>query len=70
VTSNLMNFEPLGSRAPKAESKAFHCDGHVWSTSKANIAQVVWPRSSTIEYFWAALALGLWVERLSAPFGI
>jgi hypothetical protein len=70
VTSNLITFEPLGFRAPKAESKAFLCDGHIWSTSKANIAQGVWPRSSTIEYFWEALALGLWVECLITPFRI
>jgi hypothetical protein len=49
VTSNLMIFEPLGSRAPKAESKAFLYDGNVWRTSKEDIEQGVLPRSSTIE---------------------
>jgi hypothetical protein len=49
MMSNLITFEPLGSRAPKAESKAFLYDGNVWSTSKADIAQGAWPRSSTIE---------------------
>jgi hypothetical protein len=49
VTSKLIIFEPLGSIAPKAENKALLYDGHIWSTSKADIAQGVWPRYSTIE---------------------
>jgi hypothetical protein len=41
MTSNLVTFEPLGSRAPNEESKAFLYEGHVWSTSKVDIAQGV-----------------------------
>jgi hypothetical protein len=49
ATSNLINFEPLRSRAPKADSKAFLYVGHIWSTSKADIMHGVWPKSLTIE---------------------
>jgi hypothetical protein len=30
VKSNLISFEPLGSRAPRAKSKAFLYEGHVY----------------------------------------
>jgi hypothetical protein len=41
MTSNLINFEPFVSRAPKEDSKEFLYEGHGWSTSKADIAQGV-----------------------------
>jgi hypothetical protein len=49
VTSNLINFEAHGSRAPNVDNKAFLSEGHVYITSKANITQGVWPRYSKIK---------------------
>jgi hypothetical protein len=34
MMSNLITFEPHGSRAPKLDNKVFLYEGHVWSTSK------------------------------------
>ena len=45
--SKVISLESEGSTAPRAASKAFHCVGHVLSTSRANMAVGVWAKSST-----------------------
>ena len=45
---NVINLDSEGSTAPRAASKAFHCIGHVLSTSRADMAVGVWAKSSTM----------------------
>jgi hypothetical protein len=49
MMSILITFEPHGSRDPKEDNKVFLYEGHVSSTSKADIAQGVSPRYLKIE---------------------
>ena len=46
--SNVINLESEGSTAPRVASKDFRYDGKVLSTSRANMAAGVWPKSSTM----------------------
>ena len=55
---------------PKAAKSAYRWVGQLYNTSKADIGQGVWAKSSTKEYFYAALALGLCKVFLKTPFGI
>ena len=65
-----MMEEELSSLIQRAKSKAFLYGGQLRSTSSVDIAQGVWPKSSTIEYFWAAQELGLCPERFRTPLGM
>ena len=46
--SNVINLESEGSTAPRAASKAFHCIGHILSTSRVDMVIGVWAKSSTM----------------------
>ena len=43
---NVINLELEGSMAPRVASNAFHCVGHVLSTSREDMAIGVWAKSS------------------------
>ena len=45
---NVINLELEGSTAQREASNAFHCVGHVLSTSRVNTAIGVWAKSSTM----------------------
>ena len=45
---NVISLELEGSMAPREASNAFHCIGHVLSTSKADMAIGVWDKLSTM----------------------
>ena len=49
----------MGSSPPMTDNSVFHCIGHVCKTSKADIGHGAWARSSTMEYCYVALTLGL-----------
>ena len=53
-----------------AAKSASCCEGKICSTSKGDIAQGVWDKSSTIELFKVAIALGLLNVFLNTPLGI
>ena len=46
--SKVINLELEGSTIPRVASKAFHCVGHVLSTSRVDMAVGVWAKSSTM----------------------
>ena len=46
--SNVINLESEGSTAPREASNAFHCIGHVLSTSRVDMVVGVWAKSSTM----------------------
>ena len=48
--SKVINLESEGSTTPREASKAFHCIGHVLSTSRADMAVGVWSKSSMMLY--------------------
>ena len=45
---NVINLESKGSTAPRVDNKAFHCIGHILSTSRVDMAVGVWAKSSTM----------------------
>jgi hypothetical protein len=49
VESKMIILELLVSGAPKADNKPFLCDGKLWRTYRANIAQEVYVKSSMME---------------------
>ena len=55
---------------PKSSKSASRWAGQLCNTSKADIAQGVWDKSSTTKYFAAALAFGLFNVFLKTPFSI
>ena len=44
----MINLESEGSMEPRADSKAFRCVGHIFSTSIAGMAIGDWDKSSMI----------------------
>ena len=57
--SKVISLESEGSTAPRVSSRAFHCVGHVLSTSRADMAFGVWAKSSTMLWLTAALVVAL-----------
>ena len=45
---NVINLDLEGSMAPGETSNAFHCIGHVLSTSRVDMVVGVWAKSSTM----------------------
>ena len=42
--SNMINLDSEGSTAPRVDSKAFRCVGHVLSTSREDMEVGVWAK--------------------------
>jgi hypothetical protein len=47
--SNMMDSELEDSKYPKVDNNAFHYDGKLWRTSRADIAHGIWAKYSKIE---------------------
>ena len=46
--SKVISLDLEGSTTPRVASRAFHCVGHVLSTSRVDMAVGIWAKSSTM----------------------